>query len=495
VVEPRTKSDPNSGLITGTIVHRHRPTQHDSISISISNSNIMNNTTTNASFDIKLVTIGQTIKLFGRDYCVVDADAFTRDYLKSEWQTDLPPPQPYPPNPIDEYRKMKIKPSGLIRTDAESPSRYMEALLGRASSSKKLQQFIEHNTEVLRFYCLWNDVSHNMEGYDGTDTGTTTTTTTNNNNNNNTNTNNNNMLSIQHKGVCHLLRLHYFLEDDTVEIVEEFGKNSGMGPFTTFLKRGPLPLVSTSVAYSGGQSASLPTTTPITTPRTTTTTNCRAEDLHIGKHLPVHGRSFLLYDADKFTKQWLKLHLGREDSHLVGVDISDPVRMRPTAPLPPHNGLGDPEDSLQSCLKLVPSPPKKDPRKLVMYDGSTLQFSAKLAPATRSGSGGRGLTAVEKVRRFVVTFYLATDEVSVYEQAGVGIPGGKFLEKKKVLKPTTFGNDSTRDSTKEPLSLSSIWYQQSDFYPGAVLSLHGRHLELLEGDAWTQRYLSEKKMR
>lgn len=476
MVEPRTKSDPNSGLLTGTIVHRHRPPQGDNSTITTTTASntipsitttASNATTTIASFDIKLVTIGQTIKLHGRDYCVVDADAFTRDYFKTEWQTDLPHLQPYPPNPIDEYRKMKSKPSGLTRTDAESPSRYMEALLGRASSSKKLQQFIEHNTEVLRFYCLWDDDS-DTTGY--------------------------NMLSIQHKGVRHLLRLHYFLEDDTVEIVEEFGKNSGMGPFTTFLKRGPLPLVSTSVAYSGGQSASLQNTTPITTPRTTTT-NCRAEDLHIGKHLPVHGRSFLLYDADKFTKQWLKLHLGREDSQLVGVDISDPVRMPPTAPLPPHNGLGDPEDSLQSCLKLVPSPPKKDPRKLVMYDASTLQFSAKLAPATISGSGGRGLTAVEKVRRFVVTFYLATDEVSVYEQAGVGIPGGKFLEKKKVLKPTTVGNDSTRDSTKEPSSVSSIWYQQSDFYPGAVLTLHGRHLELLEGDAWTKRYLSEKKMR
>lgn len=472
MVEPRTKSDPNSGLIPGTIVHRHRPTEEDD---NCCTTNIVND----ASFDIKSVTIGQMIKLFGRDYCVVDADAFTRNYFKTEWQTDLSPPNPLPPNPIDEYRKMKSKPSGLTRTDTESPSRYMEALLGRASSSKKLQQFIEHNTEVLRFYCLWDDADESgttMRGAEGTE--------------------GNSIFSIQHKGIRHLLRLHYFLEDDTVEIVEEFGRNSGMGPFTTFLKRGPLPLVSTSMANGsgcGGQS-SLPTTTTITATTTssrrtssTSRTNCRAEDLHIGKHLPVHGRSFLLYDADKFTKQWLKLHLGREDAQLVGVDISVPVRMHPTAPLPPHNGLGDAEDSLQSCLKLVPSPSKKDPRKMALYDGKKLQFSAKLSPSP----GGRQLTAVEKARMFVVTFYLATDEVSVYEQAGVGLPGGKFLEKKKVLKPTNAGNDSTKD--KEPSSVSSIWYQQGDFYPGVVLSLHGRHLELLEGDAWTQRYLVSKK--
>ena len=38
-------------------------------------------------------------------------------------------------------------------------------------------------------------------------------------------------------------RLHYFLEDDTVEILELHENNDGRDPFPVFLRRGPLPKV------------------------------------------------------------------------------------------------------------------------------------------------------------------------------------------------------------------------------------------------------------
>ena len=44
-------------------------------------------------------------------------------------------------------------------------------------------------------------------------------------------------------GDRHPYRLHYFLEDDTVEILEVHEGNSGRDPFPVFLRRAPLPKV------------------------------------------------------------------------------------------------------------------------------------------------------------------------------------------------------------------------------------------------------------
>lgn len=45
-----------------------------------------------------------------------------------------------------------LPPAGLSRADADSPSNFAEALLGREFNSKSLQQFLQHGGEVLRFY-------------------------------------------------------------------------------------------------------------------------------------------------------------------------------------------------------------------------------------------------------------------------------------------------------------------------------------------------------
>ena len=44
--------------------------------------------------------------------------------------------------------------------------------------------------------------------------------------------------------------------------------------------------------------------------------------------------------------------------------------------LPPYNGFGSLEDSKQSCLSLVPQPPKKDFIKMLENDGKVLRFAA-----------------------------------------------------------------------------------------------------------------------
>lgn len=44
--------------------------------------------------------------------------------------------------------------------------------------------------------------------------------------------------------------------------------------------------------------------------------------------------------------------------------------------IPPYNHFGSLEDSLQSCLSLVPQPPKKDFIKMLENDHKVLRFEA-----------------------------------------------------------------------------------------------------------------------
>lgn len=71
----------------------------------------------------------------------------------------------------------------------------------------KLKQFLGCNRKVLRFYCLWDDRE--------------------------------NLYGDRRPYV-----LHYFLEDDTGELLDINEPNSGRDPFPVFLKRGPLLKVS-----------------------------------------------------------------------------------------------------------------------------------------------------------------------------------------------------------------------------------------------------------
>ncbi|KAG9328001.1 hypothetical protein JZ751_016976, partial [Albula glossodonta] len=46
--------------------------------------------------------------------------------------------------------------------------------------------------------------------------------------------------------------------------------------------------------------------------------------------------------------------------------------------IPPYNGFGSPEDTVQNCISLIPEPPKKDLLKMLEKDGKVLRYTAKL---------------------------------------------------------------------------------------------------------------------
>ena len=77
------------------------------------------------------------------------------------------------------------------------------------------------------------------------------------------------------------------------------------------------------------------------------------------------------------------------------------------APIPPYNGFGDEEDSLGYVYKLLPEKPKKDFFKYVDNDQKILRFTAKL----------NNKIPEDADRRFLISFFLADDTLSIFEPA------------------------------------------------------------------------------
>ena len=99
--------------------------------------------------------------------------------------------------------------------------------------------------------------------------------------------------------------------------------------------------------------------------------------------------------------------MGEEHLDPIMVDKIPP----PIIPLqvPPHGGaaVGSLNDSLQNCLSLAPKQPKKDIRKMLDNAGKILRFSADMV----------SVLPADKHRKFVISYFLEDDSMSIYEPA------------------------------------------------------------------------------
>lgn len=48
--------------------------------------------------------VGESITIYGRTFFLTDADAFTREWYKVNFDRDLSGSMPYPDDPVDQYR-------------------------------------------------------------------------------------------------------------------------------------------------------------------------------------------------------------------------------------------------------------------------------------------------------------------------------------------------------------------------------------------------------
>lgn len=419
VIEPDVG---NSGIPQGTLIRRHRiplPPPNDDQYYTVENFNV-----------------DKEITLYGRCFKITGCDQFTYNFLR-KLGVRIGKPGEIPDDPYSNYRK------GM--DESQQPLRPYEKV-------DTLKQFLDHDRHVLRFYCVWDDQDNMF-------------------------------------GDAREMIFHYFLADNTVEIKESIPANSGRDAAPMFLKRAPLPKLAPEALNQPGEITGR-TVLNVFGPMghggrwildslktgAVQTEYYRESDLQLGTSVNVWGRKLLLCDCDDFTKEYYNTKFG--------IDNFAPVKYKgdatPAGPRewPPYTGFGSEEDSLCSCMGLLPKPPRRDFIKFMEKDrhgleSNVLRFVARLDTNI----------PIDKDRRFIISYFMSDDTIAVFEPPvrNSGIIGGKFLERNRIKKPNQerFGTEL------------SEYYTTGDLYVGSRVAFHSHMFILMDADEYAFRYMEK----
>ncbi|XP_063967600.1 EF-hand domain-containing family member C2-like [Lytechinus pictus] len=419
VIEPLVE---NSGIPQGTLIRRHRiplPPPNDDQFYTVNNFNV-----------------DQEITLYGRTFKITGCDQFTYNFLK-KLGVRIKAPVETPADPYTNVRK------GM--DESQQPLRPYEKV-------DTLKQFLDHDRHVLRFLCVWDDRDNMF-------------------------------------GDLREFYLHYFLADDTIEIKEIIQPNSGRDKTPMFLRRGRLSKVSPEGLRQPGEITGR-TVLNVFGPTghggryildSLKTGAVHSEfymdhDLTIGSTINANGRWLTLADCDDFTKEYYTRKYGVNDYSAVN------YRNAPAGgskrEWPPYTGFGSEEDSLCSCMGLLPKPPRRDFIKFMEkdrhgLDSNVLRFVARLDTTK----------PIDVDRRFIISYFLSDDTIAVFEppERNSGIIGGKFLERGRVKKP-----NQPRFATKH-----SEYFMASDLYVGSRLNFNSYYFILIDADEYAFRYMEK----
>ena len=238
VTEPRTD---NSGLAQGVLLRRHRVSADQGVS--------------RESF-----VVGGAVRLYGREYRITKCDGFTRAFLTRNG-VDVAPDAEVPAALVDEGPGvlgaigMGTRGVGGRRVFAEKdPNANLIRESDSRESAKRESPLDPSDDTVLRFFC----------SYDGRANGGTLTKYT----------------------------LNYFTRDDTVEVLEEQGRNTGLDPFPKMLTRSRLPA-------NGGFDVGPPGFGRL---GAGARDFLRARDIRVGGEVGVYGRSLFVHDCDESAR-------------------------------------------------------------------------------------------------------------------------------------------------------------------------------------------------
>jgi len=397
VSEPKCE---NSGIPQGVFIKRHRIPKPDSAY---------------EFYTYNDLAIGAEVTLYSRTFRLVQADKFTESFYEKQLGKPLGPSEAFPDDPYSTSRDFQktfstAKGSPFLsfppNRKFDDLTQFVEAKLGMAThvlKEDRLKQFLDNDRKVLRFFCIWDD-------------------------------------SARLFGDKRPFSVHYFLADDTVEVLEVQEANSGRDPFPCLLKRCRLPRDPTK-----GPGA------PYISPA----------DLGVGKSITVFSKNLFMYACDGATRGYYNEKYGVD---MAPIKVSEDKKAEPMMEVPPHNGYGDPEDSVQNVLHLIQKPPKKDFAKFMNKDGMILRFQTHLVTDKPE----------DVDRQFIIAIYLADDTVAVYEppMRNSGIIGGKFLERGRVTIPGT-----------------DIYYKPRDFFVGAKCTLYSHEFLIHKCDQYTLNYM------
>jgi len=357
--------------------------------------------------------IGTEISLYGRTYHITGCDRFTRWFYGEngiDLGEDEPPVKDLWTKTMD-FQTRAAKGALPISRSCVEAKELCKAQVGQPVPNKKEKQFLLNDRKVLRFKAYWDDPTP--------------------------------------YGTRMYFVLHYYLADNTVEINEAHTRNSGRDGFPVFLRRTKL--------YKQNIPASVP---GLMVPDHVEYT---PEDLKVGGVVYVYRRKVVLYNCDDATRKFYKQYMGI-DQHENIEDVKEPPIIHTKLHPPPHNGIGSPEDSLQSCYLLQPKPFKQDFVRLMTLTGEVLRFEARMINGEPE----------DESRRFVIATYPADDHVAVFEvqQRNSGHMAGKFAEKKRMWNPDT-----------------GTWFVPTDFFVGQTVQCASQPFQIVRADEHCLQYM------
>merc|ERR1719487_1094391 len=345
IIEPHID---NSGIPQGNLIRRHRFPAPNGGYISPED-----------------LRVGAQLHVYGKTITLVDCDPFTREYYNSVGMQQ-PSGVEIEDDPWHETKKGgKVVAAAQKRTYEKL---YREVMLGGGHVNENMQQFMENDRKVCRFFAVLDDLG-----------------------------------TPQYERRPFIIL--FFLADNTVEIRENYPLNCGRDNFPIFFRRGKL----TKSVQAKGPQDKLPKAEDLV----------QLQDLFVGADVDLCNLNFYIYDADDFTRQYYKDAMKQELE--AKIEVTLPERAVPRPPTPPYTGYGSWDDSMSSVLHLIPKVPKKDYHKLYNNDGKILRFTGKFVNPKPEDVN----------RRFVFNFHVFDDTLSIHEppQRNLGIVTGKFLEK------------------------------------------------------------------
>jgi len=396
VAEPKQE---NSGIPQGVFIKRHRIPKANNEYVCLDD-----------------LMIGGELLVYGRVFRIYDVDDFTRQFFNQNG-VDMGPPEEVPRDPFAQKTAAQPVNNKKIMYPMKE---HMEASLGKMMgvNIESTQRFLKNDRKVLRFYCLDSDTRINGE---------------------------------QRPFVC-----HYFLADDTVEVLEINMPNCGRDAFPVFCNRAKLPK---------DFNKTRPDVSRIGWTTDKSVQYHTEVDFRVGSEIEVYGRKLFICGCDNFTKEFYIQNFGMPAEAFDWIALEDPEPERPTMLPPTATGYGTEEDSLGSFLFLMPKVPKIDFKKWMENDGKMLQFSARMVDPKPE----------DVDRRFNIKFFLNDNTVLIFEKfmRNSGFIGGKFLERSRQKNPET-----------------GMFFAAPDFVVGKNLVINGTQFELLESDMWSQKFMA-----
>lgn len=390
------------------------------------------------------MVLGSSVYMLGQQFFITDADVFTRDYMRDEYNTELPKAFPRPKEIRTDLGAQYATGLG-VNNQTLKKNTYGTRSNNYDSTLEALQKtadFLRYEGRVLKFLAVEVSSPHkpyfpHLESF--IDAG----------------------YGINSDGVvapanAKRFALSYYLSNSSIELMVqkktgERVKAKSMDDPKLILKKSKLPKNWRDVRK--GRPAVM----------------YEPLDFKCGQVIDVYGRYFLLVSCDSFTRnEYLSMGIEQTDVPLIVEKVEEVTHPYPAMGegfLP----IGSPEDTLSTVYGMPK--PGKDVNKLARNQGRLIRCKAVMRSARPSNNN----------RTFVITFYLEDDTVQVIEQPerNAGIWGGTFLKRGR------YQNEMPDDGGVPR------WFVPTDVYLSAVFKINGTIFDITEMDNMSLRFCEE----